>query len=363
MELLAGQSIPILEIMRSIDASQLELVKQLEFEQLKMRMFKLYGIEIESMVPSKSGAGSLTYFVNVSDLKFVVKYPSENEMNHSEVEIKVCKELLEKGIPACKFVKNNQGNYLSIDENGRRFTVQEFYEGETYAYNEAPIEAQTDSAIALANIHNAMKDMTDIPIGIGADFFKYRKPEYMIDSYKETLQHAIQNQDNIIAEKIRNNIKVIESMPRYSFDTEKFSCGNTHGDYMISQILWKDKKINGIIDWTCACKHPYIWEIIRSYVFMAPEVKLGEINIENLINYISTYLKHGTLNEYDIKNAGNLFFYFLAVCNFYGQYFDSISNNRNIYLEQANMSANLINWFDKHLDELNKSLEKLANQI
>ena len=36
-ELLAGESIPILEMMRSIDRSRLELVKQLEFEQLRMR--------------------------------------------------------------------------------------------------------------------------------------------------------------------------------------------------------------------------------------------------------------------------------------------------------------------------------------
>ena len=36
-ELLAGESIPILEMMRSIDRSRLELVKQLESEQLRMR--------------------------------------------------------------------------------------------------------------------------------------------------------------------------------------------------------------------------------------------------------------------------------------------------------------------------------------
>ena len=36
-ELLAGESIPILEMMRSIDRSRLALVKQLEFEQLRMR--------------------------------------------------------------------------------------------------------------------------------------------------------------------------------------------------------------------------------------------------------------------------------------------------------------------------------------
>ena len=43
--LLAGESIPILKLMSLIDMSRLELVKQLEFEQLRMRIYKLYGID------------------------------------------------------------------------------------------------------------------------------------------------------------------------------------------------------------------------------------------------------------------------------------------------------------------------------
>ncbi|MDD6812244.1 MAG: DUF2087 domain-containing protein, partial [Lachnospiraceae bacterium] len=106
----------------------------------------------------------------------------------------------------------------------------------------------------------------------------------------------------------------------------------------------------------------YIWEIVRSYVFMAPEVKRGEINIKSLIAYISEYMECGSLNSYDIENAGKLFFYFLVVCNFYEQYYDSLSNNRNIYLKQADMAAGLLKWFESHIEELNVKLEELARQ-
>lgn len=125
---------------------------------------------------------------------------------------------------------------------------------------------------------------------------------------------------------------------------------------MISQLIWQNEKIGGIVDFTCVCKHPYIWEIVRSYVFMAPEVKQGEIDIQALIAYISEYMEYGSLNSYDIENAGKLFFYFLSVCNFYGQYYDSISKNRSIYLQQADMAARLLLWFEKHIDELNDKL-------
>lgn len=362
-ELLAGETIPILEMMSLIDVSRLELIKQLEFEQLRMRIYKLYDLEIETMETSENGAGGLTYFVTAGGKKYVVKYPSDNEMNHPETEIKFCEMLLAKGIPACRFISNKNGKMLSTDENGRRFSVQHFYEGVTYAYNEAPENLQKESAILLAKIHLALKNMENIPIGIGSDFFAYRKPEYMKDTYNHTLRQAAENGDDDIATSVRSNIRIVGSMPAYEFDISKFTCGNTHGDYTISQLIWLDDKVNGIIDWNCACRHPYIWEIVRSYVFMAPEVKLGEINTDALIRYIADYVEYNPLNAYDIENAGKLFYYFLAVCNFYGQYCDSISENRYIYLKQAEMSSKLLVWFDKHIDELNEKLCGLCRRI
>ncbi len=156
-----------------------------------MRIYKLYDIEIETMETSENGAGGLTYFVTVDDKRFVVKYPSENEMNNLDVEIRACEKLLNKGIPACRFIPNKQGTMISTDENGRRFTLQHFYEGITYGYNEAPVRLQVQSASFLAKIHEAMKDIENIPVGIGAKFFENRKTEYMKDSYAGTLQQAI----------------------------------------------------------------------------------------------------------------------------------------------------------------------------
>lgn len=253
-ELLAGESIPILELMSLIDMSRLELVRQLEFEQLRMRIYKLYDIEIETTETSENGAGGLTYFVTAGYKKYVVKYPSDNEMNHPETEIEVCELLLKKGIPACRFIPNKHGRMLSTDENGRRFTVQHFYEGVTYGYNEAPEKMQKASAVLLAKIHSAMKDMENIPVGI----------------------------------------------------------------------------------------------------------RRGDINIGALIRYIADYMGYAPLTAYDIENAGKLFYYFLAVCNFYGQYYDSLSKNRYIYLKQAEISSRLLVWFENHIDELNEKLCELS---
>ena len=362
-ELLAGKPITIMELLSQLDMSRLELLKQIEFEQLRMRIYKLYDIEIQTMESSPGGAGSLTYFVTAQNAKFVVKYPSDTSINHIDVEVLVCEHLIQNGIPACRFLPNKQGKMISTDENGRRFTIQQYYEGVVYNYHEAPVELQTKSAAFLAKLQNAMRDLDNIPIGIGADFLKYRRPEYMKKAYSGTLKQALENQDYEVVDHIHSNIRIAETMSDYQFDITKFSSGNTHGDYMISQLIWKDGEIHGVIDFTSACRHPYIWEIVRSYVFMAPEVKQGEIRIEGLLDYILSYSKYAPLKSYDIENAGRFFFYFLAVCDFYGQYYGSLAPNRHIYYEQANMAAHLLVWFDNHIDELNEKLYELSENV
>ena len=54
------------------------------------------------MKMSDYGTGSLTYFITCNDRKYVVKYASENTMNHPEIEPQVCVHLLKKGIPVCR---------------------------------------------------------------------------------------------------------------------------------------------------------------------------------------------------------------------------------------------------------------------
>lgn len=361
-ELLAGERIPILDILKKMDETRIDLVTQLAFEQLKFRVFKLYGIDIDSVEMSDYGAGSLTYFVSCKEQKYVVKYASENAMNHPEIEPEVCAHLLKKEIPVCQFVENRQGNVISIDENGRRFHVQRFIAGTVYDYNHAPKWLMQESVQMLAKIHAALKDFPDLPVGIGADFFKCRTPEATRNGYQVTLQKAIANGDVLIAEEIRSNMRILEHFPPYKFDMDQFTCTNTHGDFMITQLICGENRINGVIDWTTACVHPIVWEIIRSYVYASPLCANGEMDIADFLDYVRAYLAVGTLNSYDLENMAQMFFYFTAVCDFYGQYYDSLTRNRAIYLHQAKLSSKLLKWLDAHVEVLGKALQEVATE-
>lgn len=362
-ELLVGEYLHIPELLYKLDMSRLELMKQLEMEELKFRLYRLYGLEIESMEMPDTGAGSLTYFVKAGEEKYVVKYASDNEMNHPELEPGICEHLRKKGISTSEFVPNLQGGILSVDENGRRFHMQKFIDGVTYGYHEAPDFLFEKASILLAQIHEALKDFEELPEGIGENFFKYRKPEYMIDSFQGSLQVAMKNGEQENVNDIRDILEIIKRFPDYNFEISRFTCGNTHGDYMISQLICGEDEIKGIVDWTTACRHPYIWEIVRSYLFMAPECKEGRLDLDRFEEYLMCYLQKGSLNRYDIENAGRLFYYFLAVCDFYGQYYQSLARNRIIYLEQARMAKKMLTWFAANIEKMDQRLKLIAERI
>lgn len=358
-ELLTGERLPVYDILKRMEDTMMELIKEIEYEQLKNRVLKLYGLEIESVEMSEFGAGSLTYIVSCKNVKYVVKYSSENGMNHPEIEPDLCSYLIEQGIPACQFVENQQGQMLSTDENGRRFHVQRFITGSTYTYNKAPEWFMNQSAEMLGRIHKSLIDYPVLPEGIGKEFFQYRTPEGTIASYENTRKRAVANGDTQIAEEISANIQILEHFPKYTFDLSKLTCRNTHGDYNITQMLCDEKHIHAIIDWTTACVHPVVWEILRSYVYASPLCAEGQIDIGDFLQYVKKYLTYGTLTKYDLENMGKLFYYTLAVSDFYGQYYDSMTRNRHIYLLQARHSSKLMAWFQENIDRLTDAVMKI----
>lgn len=72
-------------------------------------------------------------------------------------------------------------------------------------------------------------------------------------------------------------------------DMNKLTIMNTHGDYSLLQFIYKNGKINGILDFTSACRMPIVWEIIRSYSYIDSKAKDGKINIDNLVQYVRTF--------------------------------------------------------------------------
>lgn len=313
---------------------------------------KHYGLNAISIEKASEGAGSDTYFANCDKGRYVIKFPSENEMNNPEAEPELCDFLLKKGISVCRFVRNNEGCFISRDDNGRAFHVQDFISGKTYDWNCAPDFIITESAEMLGKIHNALEGYEGLPVGIGADFFRFMTPENALRSYKRTLITAKENGDEKIISDLHYRTELMKRFPEYRFDAGRLTCKATHGDYFISQLICGEKGINAVIDWTTACVHPVVWELMRSYVYTAPECAEGRIDTDRLRKYFASYMKYSPLNEYDLDMAVKLFFYQIAVCDYYGQYYASTAVNREIFLRQAVFSTRLMKWFDENGDRI-----------
>lgn len=308
-----------------------------------------YDLNVISVEKSKAGAGSDVYFSECAEGKFVLKIPSSSEMNDPAAEPELCEFLLENNISVCRFIKNNSGKYLSKDKNGRIFHVQKFVNGKMYDWNTAPDWLLDESAEMLGRIHNALKGYRRLSVGIGADFFRFMTAENALKSYENTILTAKDNGDKDIEKDLLYRIELMKRFPQYSFDIDRLTCTNTHGDYFISQLICGENHINAVIDWTTACVHPAVWEIMRSYIYAAEECANGEINVKRLVKYFRSYLSYAKLNMYDIETAAKLFYYQIAVCDYYGQYYASSEDNRKIYLRQAMFSTKLLKWFEKIL--------------
>lgn len=317
---------------------------------------KQFGLDVLKTEKSGVGVGSDTWFVTCSEGKYVVKYHVTNEMNHPEQEPELCEYLMKHGIPVSKFLKNKDGCYLSVDENGRLFHVQQFMEGTTYALNTAPDWLLKELAGMLGRIHTVLKAYDGLPVGLGSNFFRNKSPKKSRVSYQNSLSIAERDGDKSIAQDLAYRIELMDRIPNVSFDLERLTCQSTHGDYSISQMICGERNITAVIDWTTACVHPIVWEIIRSFVYASPSCVCGNIDIDEFVQYVTEYRKYADLSEYDLKYMVPLFNYQIAVSDYYGQYYSSVADNRSIFLHQAQFSTKLLRWFEANADTLSEKL-------
>ena len=329
--------------------SYIKTAKENTYKEFQALLLTQYGLRLNTVKKSAVGAGSDTWFLGCAEGKFVLKYPAISEINHPEAEPALCAFLRKNGIPACDFVKNRTGSCVSVDKAGRVFTLQRHLPGQILEWNSAPETVLLESAELLGKIHSVLRNYPTLPEGIGTDFFVNMTPQRALTSYQSSLATAIRRGDLEIADELKWRIGFMRQFPEWTFDLNRLTLCNTHGDYFISQFLCEDGHLTAVIDWTTACVHPVIWEIMRSFVYGAPCCANGKIDLQLLERYVAAYCRYGTLNAYDRENIFKLYFYQIAVCDYYGQYYASNADNREIYLQQARLATKLLKHMERYI--------------
>ncbi len=303
-----------------------------------------YGIEPVEMRRMTAGAGGETFLVNSNQGNYVFKLADVNTINRPKQEPKLCIFLREKGVRVSEFMPNKAGEYVTVcaAANSQICHVQRYVEGETFPMYEAPAWFMEQSAETLGEIHEVLKEYEELPVGIGKEFFRHMTPGKANASYRKSLLLAVQQGEERIAEELEFRIHLSERMKLWEPDCERLTYRNTHGDYNLNQIICRDGEIKAVIDWTTACTHPVVWEIARSFYYGHSSGRDGILDEKAFANYVAAYEERAKLNGYDRENLLRLYYYQLAVCDYYYQYFHSENSRKEEFLWQAQLATNIL---------------------
>lgn len=311
-----------------------------------------YGLHPLSMKSASLGVGGESSMVRCNEGTFVVKFPAATAMDHPQAEPQLCQFLLQRGVPACEFLQNKEGRYLTEDDTGRLFHVKKYAPGHIFAPHTAPEWLMEASGEMLGRIHAALRDYPALPEGIGANFFRFMTPENALQSYRRSLETAREKGDKEAEADLLFRMEIARCLAPYPFDEQRLTLRNTHGDYTIHQLVCGEDSILSVIDWTCACVHPAVWEVIRSFLLAHPGAAEGAVDTDALQRYLAAYCRHAPLTEYDLSQMLTLFFYQLAVCDYWGQYFSSDAPNRHLFRNQAVYFTKVLRHLDKAMHPL-----------
>ena len=321
-----------------------------------------YNIEVNQVEKLNRGSANL-YSLNSN--KYILKeFQSKYTKDEIDKEIAIINHLSKENIPVPEYVKSLNGEY-SIIYKERVMIIQKYIDGYTMKSNTGDYSQMLESAEYLGKIAKSLGTLHfDLPSNNVSSWYS-----------REAINESIEKQENLL-DKISKNVypQIYEdltdkiSMLNYikenlDFkDMNRLTVMNTHGDYSVLQFIYKNGKINAIIDFVSACKMPIVWEIIRSYSYIDKKTKDGKIDIDNLVQYVKVFMNSVQLNEYDLKFMPYLYLVQLLASTFgYKQYI--ADNSKKSLLEFAYFRTNLCKYLFKNAEKISSALiEELLNQ-
>lgn len=291
-----------------------------------------YNIDVFNI--NKLNRGSANLYVLNDETLILKEFQSKYTKQEIDKEIAIINHLKNDGLPVPEYIKTVNDNYSFIYKE-RVVSLQKFIKGYTIESNTATYDQMIESASQLGKIAKSLETL-DIELPYN-DINSWYSPE-TFDESLEKLKKLLEKVDstdknaNIIKNDIKDKIEMIEFIRNNcNFDEMKnLTIMNTHGDYSLLQFIYNDGHITAVIDFVSACKMPIVWEIIRSYSYIDSKANNGEIDINNLTDYVKEFCKYVKLNKYDLKYMSYLYLVQLLSSTFgYKQY---IADNSKIDL-------------------------------
>ena len=336
--------------------------------QLILKVLKdKFGISISGTdeIVQLPAATNQCYHIKSADGEFFLKqFPARYFNDRAKDEPVLAEFLREHGVPAAKFILAPDGNH-AVRHRGYVFHLQDFIVGEVFRRNTAPAWMLRASAEFLAGLHRTLQDYRPLPKRFESGWFDPRRSVRISRYFSGLLRSTRRLPDGEIRDRIRRDLDYkIHRLLREDLiipSPQKLTCRNSHGDYVVFQMICGKNHIKAVIDLSSACAPPAVWEIIRSYAFTDRACADGRIDPDNLKDYVRSYMNHMPLSRYDLEMMPHLFHIYLLRKRYgYKEYLAGKSPNRQALLEEGFWSTNLARWFEKNGDALSEELVRLV---
>ena len=312
-------------------------------ESIKSIVKKEYNIEVDSAVKLNRGSANIYLLNNEYILKeFQSKYTEEEALK----EINVINHLRKDNIPVPEYISTINDKYC-------------FSYKYTKDMNGATYDQMIESAAYLGKIVASLQTLDiDLPNNNVSSWFKADKIQKSIDKHKELYDKAIGKYKDKIQKDMLDKIEMLESMKTKNFNNlDKITYMKTHGDYNVLQFIYEKEKIKCIIDFAAASIMPIVWEVIRSFSYIDSKTKDGNLDINNLKDYVKEFMKYVPLNEYDLEYMPYL--YLIQTLNSdygYKQYIED--NTKEELLEFGFYRTNLCRFLYENANNISLILKK-----
>lgn len=322
---------------------------------------KVYNIDVHQVEKLNRGSANL---YSLNENKYILKeFQTKYTKEEIDKEINIINHLKKDNIPVPEYIKTITGEYSFIYEN-RVIIMQKFIDGYTIESNTGNYEQVLESAEYLGKIIKSLATLkVQLPSNDVSSWYSKETINESIDKQEKLLEKiSIENYPQIykdLTDKI-SMLKYVRDSLDFS-DMNKLTIMNTHGDYSLLQFIYKNGKINAIIDFVSACKMPIVWEVIRSYSYIDSKAKEGKIDIDNLVEYVRTFTNYVKLNKYDFKFMSYLYLVQLLASTFgYKQYI--ADNSKTGLLDFAYFRTRLCKFLFKNAERIaNTLIEELTN--
>lgn len=234
-------------------------------EKIKNIVYELYGIVVNEVMKLDRGSANI-YVLN--DKEYILKeFQSSYSKNEIMLEIDIINHLRKDNIPVPEYIKTRNNEYY-FEYEGRVVIIQKYIDGFTMKSNSGSYDQMIESADFLGKIVLSLKSFHELPSN---DLIECTSKSSILESIDKInkLKNSV-SKDSKIYNDLNDKVMMLQDILSNVDlkDIDKLTVMNSHGDYSVLQFIYKDDRINAIIDFASASRVPIVWEIIRSYSYI-----------------------------------------------------------------------------------------------